>query len=50
MSREKERKIHTSEDFLDLDQKFVQFSSKGVVILQIALDFFVKIWYNLLKF
>ena len=35
---------------IDLDQIIFTFSKNRVVFLLIALDFFVKIWYNLLKF
>ena len=35
---------------LDLDQTNIRFLQKVVVFIPIPLDFFVKIWYNLLKF
>ena len=44
------RKSKVSEQTFDLDQTFFIFSSKRCCIFVFALDFFVKIWYNLLKF
>ena len=44
------RKSKVSEQTFDLDQTFFTFSSKKCCIFVFALDFFVKIWYNLLKF
>ena len=44
------RKFDLDRKGIDLDQSLFTFSKNRVVFLLIALDFFVKIWYNLLKF
>ena len=49
--REKsKRKFDLDRRGIDLDQSLFTFSKNRVVFLLIALDFFRKIWYNLLKF
>ena len=50
-SRSRPKEVHlSSESLIDLDQSLFTFSKNRVVFLLIALDFFVKIWYSLLKF
>ena len=48
--REKQEKFDLDRKGIDLDQTNIRFLQKVVVFIPIPLDFFVKIWYNLLKF
>ena len=50
LGEKSKRKFDLDRKGIDLDQTNIRFLQKVVVFIPIPLDFFVKIWYNLLKF
>ena len=50
LRKKSKRKFDLDRKGIDLDQTNIRFLQKVVVFIPIPLDFFVKIWYNLLKF
>ena len=50
LGEKSKRKFDIDRIGIDLDQTSIRFLQKVVVFIPIPLDFFVKIWYNLLKF
>ena len=50
LGKKSKRKFDLDRIGIDLDQTNIRFLQKVVVFIPIPLDFFVKIWYNLLKF
>ena len=50
LGEKSKRKFDLDRIGIDLDQTSIRFLQKVVVFIPIPLDFFVKIWYNLLKF
>ena len=50
LGEKNKRKFDLDRKGIDLDQTIIRFLQKVVVFIPIPLDFFVKIWYNLLKF
>ena len=50
LEEKSKRKFDLDRRGIDLDQTNIRFLQKVVVFIPIPLDFFVKIWYNLLKF